>query len=69
MKPATTLGAYGLALVLVFGASLAVGSAVGPIGGSDSTEITPVTEPATPDTSTEPHSGADDGHDQMEPGS
>jgi hypothetical protein len=32
MKPATTLAAYAASLVLVFGAAVAVGSAVGPVG-------------------------------------
>jgi len=39
MKPATTLAAYAASLVLVFGAALAVGSAVGPVGTA-STEQT-----------------------------
>lgn len=32
MKPVTTLAAYAASLVLVFGAAVAVGSAVGPVG-------------------------------------
>lgn len=36
MNTATKLGAYGASLALVFGGALAVGSAVGPIGGSNS---------------------------------
>jgi len=39
MKPATTLAAYAALLVLVFGAAVAVGSAVGPVGTA-STEQT-----------------------------
>jgi hypothetical protein len=32
MTPAATLGAYALALALVFGAAFGVGKAVGPVG-------------------------------------
>ena len=32
MSPATTLAAYALALVAVFGAGLALGEVVGPVG-------------------------------------
>ncbi|MEO6627464.1 MAG: hypothetical protein ABIP03_02730 [Aquihabitans sp.] len=36
MNTVTKLGAYGVSLVLVFGGTLTMGSAVGPIGGSNS---------------------------------
>ena len=36
MRPATILAAYAAALVLVFGAAVAVGTAVGPVGTATS---------------------------------